>query len=668
MNRPFKDIQKTFLELSIRNKHLVFVLLLIFFIAATGMMAFRGVHKVYKYSSPLAKTSYPLASHVVNALHSLEVSRAISIQYAFEQDMEKVGFLKKRFESEFQHSQELLGKIDELKALPKSLEVPWKTIQKTQHVFQEVGKLLIKTHDEQLALSKERNDQIQEANRLVSRMTEILGSLTQRYENNSPIQFLAIAGQVMLLEQRYLYQPNHSSSSKEEEKKVLQNKEKFQIYVDKFNQNSIQLAAKIQNPKHRTLLTDLTKLYSEFLDRVKGENGIFLIREDEIAKLSTIEFKLAELESAYSDGSKASLLIQKSVSQHMDKAADVILSLKSSSYWLILGFTFFFAIVGTLLGLFITEHLVRPIEDLTHAAKEIGQGHWNERVKVATQDEVGQLALTFNEMANQVQELNQGLEKRVQERTQELEQANMRLTKASDMKTEFLSTVSHDLKTPLNAILGFTQIILSDPKNLSPQQNKNLNTVLKSAKDLLHMIDLILDFSKMEASKMGTAVIAEEFPFESLLDECLESIEIFVRNKPIELLKEVQTHLPKLKTDRPKVKRILLNLLSNAAKATEKGKIEVSVHKKDDHFLQFLVQDTGRGIAPENLPTLFERFKLKEHEVNPDEGAGLGLSITKKLVMLLGGTIGVQSKPGEGTTFTVTVPFEYHKEEKKEAA
>ena len=614
-------LKEKFESFSLRKKLLCLVGVLSFLIFVSGIIAFQGVQRVYRLSYPIAKTGYPLASSVMNALHSLEFSRALAIQYALEQDSFRISFLKKQFDDAFQSSKEELEKVSEIPALSKELKSHWGDIKKSQEKFEAVSILLMTAHEDQLKLSLSRYDEIKEAHRIVQEIIQKLNSISGKYAKNNTLQFTNIALQVMLLEQRYLYQPALSTplsltpeKSKEEETRIIQSKEKFRSYMVQFSK-SFEVFKQLFQPKDQKELQAVTVLYTRFCEKVEGEDGVFLISEDEVSKLGTVSFQLDELQKTYEDGALVGRKVQKILSSQMQTASSAILGLKRSSYLTILGFTLLFMMCGIVLGTLISKSILF-------------------------------------------------LEKNIQERTEALTQANLKLLQANELKSQFLSNMSHDLRTPLNSILGFTQIVLSDKGNLSLQQTKNLNNVLKHGQELLQMINLILEFSKMQAAQLKISV--EEFSFETLLDECLEAAEVLIHGKKITLLKEVQTHLPHLQTDRAKIKRILLNLLSNAAKFTEKGSIKVSVRQKEE-WLCFSVTDTGKGISQEHLFTVFQEFN--NTSTHP-ESSGLGLAICKNFVTILGGTIDLESVPGNGTILTVKIPFIYQsKEEKlKEAA
>lgn len=614
-------LKDVFEHLPLKKKLLGLVSVMSFLIAATGIIAFRDVQRAYGLFHSVAKTSYPLASAMVNALHSMEFSRALAIQYALEQKSEKLSFLKRQFEAEFQKAQEQVSHVREEISFSREVKELWSKIQESQKKFEEVSVLLMQAHEDQLKLAQTRYDQIDEANQLVEKMVENLSRLSELFTQQHEFQLWNIAAQVILLEQRYLYQAPLSTPlsltpelSKEEENRLIQNKEKFRTYMKQFSLNQKKLVQAAHAKKTASqILEDTSRHYQKFTERVEGEDGVFLMSEDEISKLGTVGVQLEQLEDAYEKGAQASLRIQAMVSTQMQAASRTISHIRTSAYRTILGFTVLFALFGLFLGSLMTKNIL-----------------W--------------------------------LEKKVEERNEALAHANVRLMKASEEKSEFLSNISHDFKTPLNSIMGFTQVVLSDDHGkLSLQQTKNLNSVLKSGKELLQMINLILDFAKMEAGR--TEVAIEEFSFEALVDECLEATEALLIGKKVALLKEIQTHLPVLKTDRPKIKRILLNLLSNATRHTERGRIKVSA-SAEEAYLSFSVADTGAGIAPERLLTIFDEFNT--HAQSMPSGTGLGLAISKRFVTLLGGHIQVESTKGKSTTFTVKIPFVYKKNIREE--
>jgi PAS domain S-box-containing protein len=229
---------------------------------------------------------------------------------------------------------------------------------------------------------------------------------------------------------------------------------------------------------------------------------------------------------------------------------------------------------------------------------------------------------------------------------------------ANRMKSEFLATMSHELRTPLNGILGFTELLVDGrPGPLNARQHQYLNEVLNSGRHLLQLINDVLDLSKVEAGRM------EFFPETVGLDEVIEDscagLRPLAEQKQITLQRQVTPPGASGALDRKKFKQVLYNLLSNAVKFTpEGGRIDIAASVDAQHQLKVSVRDNGIGIKAEDLPRLFVQFEqLDSGQARRYQGTGLGLALTRKLVEFQGGTIGVESVHGQGTTFTFTLPF-----------
>ncbi|MFN3531812.1 MAG: ammonium transporter [Candidatus Brocadia sp.] len=256
-----------------------------------------------------------------------------------------------------------------------------------------------------------------------------------------------------------------------------------------------------------------------------------------------------------------------------------------------------------------------------------------------------------------LQDLNVLLEKRVEERTEELQKANIALEKANRLKSEFLATMSHELRTPLNAIIGFAEVLRDEiTGTLNAEQKEFVCDIHSSGQHLLNMINSILDLSKIEAGKLE--LLYEEFPVEDAINEVLNAIVGFSNKKGISIHTHVHEDIPHLTADKVKFKQIMFNLLSNAVKFTpENGRITINAkHLNQD--VQIAVSDTGIGIKPEDMDKLFEPFRQVDGSyARRYEGTGLGLALTKRLVELHGGRIWVKSEYGKGSTFTFTLPL-----------
>jgi signal transduction histidine kinase/CheY-like chemotaxis protein len=268
------------------------------------------------------------------------------------------------------------------------------------------------------------------------------------------------------------------------------------------------------------------------------------------------------------------------------------------------------------------------------------------------------IALENAKLFQRVRQHAEELEARVRERTQELEAANLKLELASRHKSEFLANMSHELRTPMNAIIGFTRLVMRRAKDILPtREHENLGKILISAEHLLALINDILDLSKIEAGRME--VHSTSFDLDPLLDLCLRTVEPLVKGERLRLVKEMEPGLPPLFTDQDRLKQILVNLLSNAVKFTEEGTITVTARGRDGQ-VAVAVADTGIGIPDDKLELIFEEFRQVDNSTTRRySGTGLGLSISRRLARLLGGDITVQSTVGAGSTFTVTLPLRY---------
>ncbi|HET7204719.1 MAG TPA: ATP-binding protein [Steroidobacteraceae bacterium] len=256
----------------------------------------------------------------------------------------------------------------------------------------------------------------------------------------------------------------------------------------------------------------------------------------------------------------------------------------------------------------------------------------------------------------EVVEANARLELTVAERTQELVVERDRAEQADRAKTAFLSTVSHELRTPLNSIIGFTDIVLGELSGpLNEEQRRHLTIVQDSSRLLLALINEILDLSRIEAGRMQFSV--ESFDLADVLLRRLEAFASQADAKGLRLHSDLAPDLGTMFSDPKRVAQIVANLLSNAVKFTETGSVCLGAARDADR-VRIDVRDTGPGIAPADLAQLFKPFmQVGDAQGRHREGTGLGLAISRHLARALGGDIAVESEPGRGTTFTVTLPL-----------
>jgi len=249
------------------------------------------------------------------------------------------------------------------------------------------------------------------------------------------------------------------------------------------------------------------------------------------------------------------------------------------------------------------------------------------------------------------------LRAQLEQRNRELEVQNQRVQEANRLKSEFLASMSHELRTPLNSIIGFSEHLATQVNgNLTPEQKEYLEDIRNSGNHLLQLINDVLDLAKVEAGKMELG--PEPFSPKRAVDEVCSVVRRLVKEKGIQLSTSVERGLDSVTLDPLRFKQILYNLVSNAVKFTDpSGRIDIRLSRPEEAKLKVSVTDTGIGIPPEALPRLFREFE--QLDAGPGrryQGTGLGLSLTKKLVELHGGTIGVESSVGHGTTFSVVLP------------
>lgn len=252
---------------------------------------------------------------------------------------------------------------------------------------------------------------------------------------------------------------------------------------------------------------------------------------------------------------------------------------------------------------------------------------------------------------------------RTQQQAEELKEAKEAADAANRAKSEFLANMSHELRTPLNAILGFTQVMQRD-SSLSSEQQQYLNIVGRSGEHLLELINGVLEMSKIEAGRV--TLHENSFNFYRLLDSVEELLQLGATSKRLQLTFERTEEVPEfVKTDESKLRQVLINLVGNAIKFTIKGSVTLRVSliscplsltiDKGQMAIRFEVEDTGQGIAPNELDQLFKPFTQTETGLKSGEGTGLGLPISQKFVQLMGGEIAVSSMPGQGAKFTFDI-------------
>ncbi|GHT35834.1 hypothetical protein FACS189427_06080 [Planctomycetales bacterium] len=305
----------------------------------------------------------------------------------------------------------------------------------------------------------------------------------------------------------------------------------------------------------------------------------------------------------------------------------------------------------------VTGKITKPILLLAKSAEYIGHGNFNAEIPQFRQkDEIGTLSHAFQSMVGELQH-----------RAEELVEKNVYLNHLNEIKDEFLANTSHELCTPINGIIGIVESMLDGAVGqLSDEQKYNLAVVANSGKRLSHLVNDILDFTKLKNREIELQL--KTIDLKTITDMVIVLSKPLIKGKDLILVNEIETSIPFIKADENRIQQILYNLIGNAIKFTEKGKITVSAEVQGTK-VAVQVQDTGIGIAQRNFDKIFESFEQADGSTAREYGGtGLGLSITKKIVELQGGHISVESEVGNGSAFTFTIPVSTEQDSKEAEA
>jgi signal transduction histidine kinase/DNA-binding response OmpR family regulator len=326
------------------------------------------------------------------------------------------------------------------------------------------------------------------------------------------------------------------------------------------------------------------------------------------------------------------------------------------------GFVLLIVLCG--LALLFTRNFIQPIYALIEGSERVSSGEKTVSIRIDNTDELGVLARTFNQMVVSLREKEEQIHREHTTRVKQLKHSEQKALEASQSKSLFLSNMSHELRTPLNAIIGFAQILSNDP-SLDSTQRRTLSIILKSGEHLLELINDVLSLSKIESGKI--LLEAHLFSFYKFLEALEDMMQLRAKEKALKFLFQKEPGLPEfVKGDEKKLRQVLINLLSNAVKFTVEGSVCLKVYWKANRA-RFEVVDTGYGIREEERSKLFKPFEQTESGRNAQEGTGLGLTLSRNFVQLMGGDIEVQSTLGEGSTFAFEVDLPESREALQES-
>ncbi len=342
------------------------------------------------------------------------------------------------------------------------------------------------------------------------------------------------------------------------------------------------------------------------------------------------------------------------------KASEISRTVLMNRIWIIIAGLV--AGTGAIVAFYIITQrvILSPIRQLRAMADNISEGDLSTRSSITTRDEYEKLSDAFNHMLDRLQASQEKLRqanKQLDEKIVELSGRNIELFKANKVKSEFLANISHEFRTPMNAILGFAEILREKPGLLKKEKGQRYaEHIIAAGKNLLNMVNDLLILAKTEAGKMELHI--EETKIADLCRSVIAAFSEMTKKKRIKVRLIADENIPPLMTDAGKVQQVLYNFLSNAVKYTpEFGRIEIRASMPDEKTIRIAVCDTGCGIADSDKEKIFDKFRQVDGSITRQSpGTGLGLAISKELAALLAGSVAFESELGKGSTFWLDIP------------
>ena len=417
-------------------------------------------------------------------------------------------------------------------------------------------------------------------------------------------------------------------------------------------QTQINSASELIISMERDVNDDSRPVYEKFRSSAETLFAVWREQLDYLTKRSQSLASVKELRALYADTlslqgefDEAVINVSREQSSQVEQTGRVISRITAVIFLVSI-------FVTSLLGFLLIRHTNESLRRLREGTIEFGSGNFEHQIPVLSRDELGELAESFNAMAAKLRAA-----------IDEVQAAKDQADRANEAKSGFLANMSHELRTPLNAIIGYSEMVVEmateDEEMPAAELVDDAQRILTAGRHLLSLINNVLDLAKIETGKM--TVYKERFKVSELIDELIGTMKPLAEKNQNELVSVRDDEALEIVTDITKLRQIITNLVSNACKFTEKGRVEIRTRHISRHgkpLLLIEVKDSGIGMTPEQLAVVFEAFVQADSSTTKRYGGtGLGLSLCKEFAQLLEGDISVTSKPGEGSCFRLELPL-----------